>query len=101
MLAEQYIPGREFTVGILGNGQDIHVFEPMEIVYLNRDVPYQIYTFEVKQNYQKYIRYDCPADIPASFLMKKLAPGMSSPSALRRENQARHHRKISLPELRN
>ena len=66
MLVEQYIPGREFTVGILGNGRDIRVFEPMEIVYLSQDVPYQIYSFEVKQNYQKYIRYDSPADIPAS-----------------------------------
>jgi D-alanine-D-alanine ligase len=65
MLIEQYIPGREFTVGILGNGQDTRVFEPMEIIYLNQDIPYQIYSFEVKQNYKQLIRYDCPANAPA------------------------------------
>ncbi len=70
MLVEQYIPGREFTVGMLGNGRDIRVFEPMEIVYLNQNSPDRIYSFEVKQNYQKLIRYDCPADIPASLRQK-------------------------------
>jgi len=42
----------------------------MEIVYLKQDSPYRIYSFEVKQNYQKLIRYDCPADISASLRQK-------------------------------
>lgn len=33
MLAEEYIEGREFTVGILGNGNKTKVFPPMEILY--------------------------------------------------------------------
>lgn len=63
MLVEQYIGGREFTVGIIGNGSDIRVFPPMEIVYLNRQVQYNIYSYDVKQNYKKLIRYECPAKI--------------------------------------
>jgi D-alanine-D-alanine ligase len=63
MLVEEYIHGREFTVGILGNGSDIHVFPPMEIIYLNKDNKYNIYSFNVKKDYKKLIRYECPAQI--------------------------------------
>jgi len=49
MLVEEYISGREFTVGIFGNGRDIHVFPPMEIIYLNQNTQYNIYSYNVKQ----------------------------------------------------
>ena len=65
MLVEEYIPGREFTVGILGNGEDTHVFPPMEIIYLDKETEYNIYSFTVKQNYEKLIRYKSPADVDA------------------------------------
>lgn len=64
MLVEEYIGGREFTVGILGNGAETRVFRPMEIVYLDRESAYHIYSFQVKKNYKTLIRYDCPAAIP-------------------------------------
>ena len=63
MLVEAYIPGREFTVGILGNGADTFVFPPMEIIYLDKQTEYNIYSFTVKQNYKKLIQYKSPADI--------------------------------------
>ena len=62
MLVEEYIAGREFTVGILGNGRDKRVFPPMEIVYLKKE-RFNIYSFEVKKDYEKLIRYECPAHI--------------------------------------
>ncbi|MHB1315712.1 MAG: D-alanine--D-alanine ligase family protein [Christensenellales bacterium] len=62
MLVEEYIGGREFTVGILGNGKDAMVFPPMEIKYLKKD-RYQIYSYNVKQNYKELIGYECPARI--------------------------------------
>lgn len=62
MLVEEYIGGREFTVGILGNGDDIHVYPPMEIVYVKPN-QYNIYSYNVKQNYKDFIRYDCPAGL--------------------------------------
>lgn len=63
MLAEEYIDGREFTVGLLGNGETLRAFRPMEIVYLEEKNPYRIYSYRVKQDYKRLIRYDCPADI--------------------------------------
>lgn len=62
MLVEEYIGGREFTVGIVGNGDDLHVFPPMEIVYMKQN-KFNIYSYNVKQNYKELIRYDCPAKI--------------------------------------
>jgi D-alanine-D-alanine ligase len=65
MLVEEYIEGREFTVGILGNGKDARVFPPMEILYKNRQNRFNIYSYEVKQDYKTYVQYQCPADISA------------------------------------
>ncbi|MBN1778018.1 MAG: ATP-grasp domain-containing protein [Clostridiales bacterium] len=62
VLAEEYIPGREFTVGLLGNGETLRVFPPMEIVFRgNTNGDYQVYSYGVKQAYTKYVRYECPA----------------------------------------
>jgi D-alanine-D-alanine ligase len=63
MLVEEYIAGREFTVGVLGNGADAVVFAPMEIVYLREEEAYPIYSYNVKQNYKTLIRYECPANL--------------------------------------
>src|SRR5690606_7671619 len=63
MLVEEYIEGREFIVGIFGNGEDIHVFPPMEICWMNRINRYNIYSYNVKQNYEQFVRYECPANI--------------------------------------
>ncbi|HHX77277.1 MAG TPA: ATP-grasp domain-containing protein [Firmicutes bacterium] len=63
MLVEEYVSGREFTVGILGNGKDIHIFPPMEINYVKQVNQFNIYSYNVKQNYKEFIRYECPANI--------------------------------------
>ncbi len=64
VLVEEYIPGREFTVGLLGNGKDLRVFPPMEIAFRkNTSGDYRIYSFGVKQNYQEYVSYECPAKL--------------------------------------
>ena len=65
VLAEEFISGREFTVGLLGNGDDLHVFPPMEIVYHKSPIEgYNVYNYTVKQEYQSYVTYRCPAEIP-------------------------------------
>ncbi len=64
MLVETFLPGREFTVGILGNGKDLTVFPPMEIVFEHpTQGPYSVYSFEIKKNYQRYVHYVCPANV--------------------------------------
>ena len=61
-IRDRYVDGREFTVGILGNGEETLVFPPMEIVYLEK-TRYNIYSYSVKQNYKKLIRYESPAAV--------------------------------------
>ena len=64
MLVEEYIEGREFTVGILGNGREARAFLPMEIVFRNRPAAgWKVYSFSVKQDYKNYIDYVCPAEL--------------------------------------
>jgi D-alanine-D-alanine ligase len=63
LMAEQYVDGREFTVGIIGNGPDIRIFEPMEVVYRKLRGAYKVYSYEVKKNYRDYISYKCPPDL--------------------------------------
>lgn len=62
VLVEEYIAGREFTVGLLGNGELVKVFPPMEILYHASPIEgYNIYNYTVKQEYEKYVSYACPA----------------------------------------
>jgi len=66
LLVEEYIRGREFTVAIAGNKQEAVVFPPMEICYKDAGQKFNIYSYNVKKNYQKYVRYNCPATIDKS-----------------------------------
>src|SRR5512138_2710563 len=61
-LAEQYVAGREFTVGLLGERRP-RVLPPMEIVFLDGTDPTPIYSFEMKQDWSKEIRYEVPAKL--------------------------------------
>jgi D-alanine-D-alanine ligase len=61
-LAEGYVAGREFTVGLLGERRP-RVLPPMEIVFLDASDPTPIYSFEMKQDWSERIRYDVPAKL--------------------------------------
>ena len=78
LLAEAYIDGREFTVGIIGNGSRLRVFDPMEIIFYKQKGPYKIYSYEIKQNFKNYIRYECPPNLPEETIarMKNSAEGI-------------------------
>lgn len=52
-LVEEYLPGREFTVGILGSGEDAVVIGGMEII-CRENLPYSL---EYKENYEIMCRY--------------------------------------------
>ncbi|SHI39624.1 D-alanine--D-alanine ligase family protein [Lutispora thermophila] len=64
ILAEEFIEGREFTVGIIGNGKDKTVLPILEIDF--KDIPEEygkFYSFEVKANFGHKTNYYCPAPI--------------------------------------
>jgi D-alanine-D-alanine ligase len=66
ILVEEFLPGREFTVGVLGSVDDGSVPEllpPMEIVYVDQSERHPIYAFEDKLDWSKKIRYDRRADV--------------------------------------
>jgi D-alanine-D-alanine ligase len=62
LLVEEFIAGEELTVGLVGNG-------PPEIVGVMRVVPLRptaefIYSLEVKRDYSRQVRYECPPALP-------------------------------------
>lgn len=60
-LVEEYVFGRELTVGLLGERRP-RVLPPMEVVFLeNRERP--VYDYACKQQWQDYVRYECPAKL--------------------------------------
>jgi len=58
-LVEEYIFGRELTVGLLGERRP-RVLPPMEVVFLN-DRGRPVYDYQCKQDWQQHVRYECPA----------------------------------------
>jgi D-alanine-D-alanine ligase len=53
-LVEEYLPGREFTVGIIGTGMKAKVLGVMEIMYPARDASYSFFN---KQHYEEHVEY--------------------------------------------
>lgn len=52
-LVEEYLPGREFTIGVIGTGEEAMAIGGMEIECKD-NLPYSV---EVKENYQQYCKY--------------------------------------------
>ncbi len=53
VLIEEYLPGREFTVGVTGSSADAKVTGGMEVICRD-NLPYSV---EVKENYEDYVQY--------------------------------------------
>ena len=69
-LVEEYLPGREFTVGVVGSGEEAVAIGGMEVICSN-NLPYSI---EVKENYQNYCKYK-PLDADIKDECKAVALG--------------------------
>jgi len=61
-LIEAYISGREFTVGLLGDRRP-RVLPPMEILFKDKSNPRPVYDYQIKQEWEKHVSYQCPADL--------------------------------------
>ncbi len=56
VLVEEYLPGREFTTGILGTGKEARVLGTLEFT-IGADAPTRDYSYEVKELCEQYVRY--------------------------------------------
>ncbi|MFL5246005.1 MAG: ATP-grasp domain-containing protein [Gemmataceae bacterium] len=68
VLVEEFIEGDELTVGVIGN-------EKPRIVGIMRVVPAQatkrfVYSLEVKRDYLRQVRYECPPDLPPTVMSR-------------------------------
>jgi D-alanine-D-alanine ligase len=61
-LVEDYIAGREFTVGLLGDKRP-RVLPPMEILFVDKNNPRPVYDYQIKQEWEKHVYYECPAKL--------------------------------------
>ncbi len=67
VLVEAFLPGREFTVGILGNGSP-YVLGIMEVAPSEGSVEDFIYSVSVKREWIRRAQYRCPPDMSPSLL---------------------------------
>jgi len=61
VLVEEYIAGREFTVGLLGDKRP-RVLPPMEIKF-KKNPRRPLYDYLVKQEWEEHVYYECPAKL--------------------------------------
>jgi D-alanine-D-alanine ligase len=59
LLVEEFLPGREFTVGIVGTGAQARVIGMMEVVFKKNETT-GIYSYENKAHYEDFIDYTIP-----------------------------------------
>ncbi|HCF57732.1 MAG TPA: D-alanine--D-alanine ligase, partial [Myxococcales bacterium] len=68
-LVEEYITGREFTVGLLGERRP-RVLPPMEIVFTDKTDPLPVYSFEHKLASTELVKYEVPAKLEPAIARK-------------------------------
>jgi D-alanine-D-alanine ligase len=59
LLVEEFLPGREFTVGILGTGREAYSVGVIEILYKEESTK-NIYSYQTKSDYLKAVEYIIP-----------------------------------------
>jgi D-alanine-D-alanine ligase len=70
LVVERFVPGREFTVAVIGNG-DPRVLGIMEIIPRDVEIENFIYSLEVKRQYLEKVCYSCKCEI-GEFTRKQL-----------------------------
>jgi D-alanine-D-alanine ligase len=63
VLVEQYLPGPEVTVGVMGNGRTVRILGVMEIAPAAPNGVF-LYSVEAKRNFRERVRYFIPPRVP-------------------------------------
>ncbi|PKN63726.1 MAG: D-alanine--D-alanine ligase [Deltaproteobacteria bacterium HGW-Deltaproteobacteria-10] len=69
VLLETYLPGREFTVGILGTGKNARALGAMEVILLPA-AEKNAYSYDNKENYENLVQYVLVNDDEARLAME-------------------------------
>ena len=72
VLVEEFLPGREFTVAVLGSGSQARVLGVMEIKILN-DVKDNVYSYDAKERCEELVQYLPYRKGPLSGQLEQLA----------------------------
>ena len=70
VIAETYLEGREFTVGIVGNGASARVIAVLEIA-VKPDADSGIYSYEIKENWEPFVTLSLADDAEARLAGKR------------------------------
>ena len=60
VLVETFLPGREFTAGVVGTGGEAAAVGVMEVVFKKKEPADLIYSYHNKSNYEQVIEYRVP-----------------------------------------
>ena len=90
-LVEHYLPGREFTVGIVGNGDDARVLGVCEIL-LREDAEANVYSLHNKELCEDLVIYAPASDAEALLAGARALAGLSA-----RSNAATRRASTSAP----
>jgi D-alanine-D-alanine ligase len=80
MMVEEFIPGDEVTVGIIGNAPPT-LLGMMRILPKNQ-ADYFVYSLEVKRDYLNLVDYECPAHLEEEVLARIAAASLKTFTAL-------------------
>ncbi len=69
VLVETYLPGREFTVGVIGTGKNARAVGAMEVL-LNPEAEQHAYSYDNKEHYENLVRYAAANDAEARHAME-------------------------------
>ncbi|HST26257.1 MAG TPA: hypothetical protein VLJ76_09705 [Gaiellaceae bacterium] len=70
ILVEEFCPGAELTVGILGTGASAEPIGVMEIVSLRAPLAAFVYSVEVKRASEEAVEYRSPPELPADTVQR-------------------------------
>ena len=56
VLVEEFLPGREFTIGVIGTGEKARIVGAMEVILL-KSAEQEIYSYANKENWEERVEY--------------------------------------------